>query len=288
MHTSAKIDAPFDVAVMTPLADGPVPVDWNAGTLVDVDPSDLEQTPAAGVGFAELPANTVTAKSVGAWTKDFEAWVYSSHALELLRAAQSGQVSNPGESERDFRIRLQQSSREARDAMVEQLRRKYAPKIAAAQERLRRTQQAVDRESEQAKAQTLQTAISFGTTLIGAFLGRRTIMSVDARARRRPQREAWVAPSRSRRTSAVRRRPSGRSKSSCSSWTKSCAQRLASIEARFDAASEPLDKVACKPKKSTIRVPLVALVWAPYAVGPDGTVAPSLALVRSPVVPSSG
>ena len=274
VHTSARIDAPFDVAVMTPLAGGPVPVDWNAGTLVDVDPSDLEQTPATGVGFAELPANTVTARSVGAWTKDFEAWVYSSHALELLRAAQSGQVSNPGESERDFRIRLQQSSREARDAMVEQLRRKYAPKIAAAQERLRRTRQAVDREAEQAKAQTLQTAISFGTTLIGAFLGRKTI----------------TASTLGRATTAARgvgrtlkeTQDIGRAKETVGAVEEQLQQldeefraETAAIEARFDAASEPLDKVACKPKKSTIRVALVAVVWAPYAVGPDGTIVPA-------------
>ena len=70
--------------------------------------------------------------------------------LELLKSPRLEQSSNPGESERDFRVRLQQHAREQRDAAVEKLRQKYAPKIAALEERRRRSEQAVERESEQA------------------------------------------------------------------------------------------------------------------------------------------
>ena len=59
-----KIDTPVDVTVMTPLVEGPVPVDWNAATQVDVGPSDLESAPAAGPGFVELPANAVNARNM--------------------------------------------------------------------------------------------------------------------------------------------------------------------------------------------------------------------------------
>lgn len=82
-------------------------------------------------------------------------------------------LSKQNESERDFRIRLQEASREERDKLVERLRQKYAPKIAALGERIRRVEQAVAREEEQAKQQKLQTAISFGTTLLGTFLGKK-------------------------------------------------------------------------------------------------------------------
>ena len=55
------------------------------------------------------------------------------------------------------------------------MRQKYAAKIAALDEKLRRAQQAVDRESEQASAQKIQTAVSFGATVLGALLGRKAI-----------------------------------------------------------------------------------------------------------------
>src|SRR5262249_6117072 len=84
-------------------------------------------------------------------------------------------ISKPGESETDFRARIGQAGREKRDEAVAKLRDKYAPKIAALQERIRRAEQTVERESEQVTHQGIQTAISIGATLIGAILGRKAV-----------------------------------------------------------------------------------------------------------------
>ena len=45
----------------------------------------------------------------------------------MLRSPSTGETSRPDESERDFRARLQQASRESRDRALDALRRKYAP-----------------------------------------------------------------------------------------------------------------------------------------------------------------
>ena len=269
-----KVDVPADVAVVTPVIDGPVPVDWSAAVPAEVAASELESAPAVGVGFADLPANVVKAKSVDGWEKEFQAWVYSSQSLDLLRASQSGVASNPGESERDFRIRLQQTSREGRDQMVDRLRQKYAPKMTAAQERLRRAQQTVDRESEQAKAQTLQTAISFGTTLLGALVGRRAAsISTLGRA---------TTAARGVGRSIKETQDIGRAKETVEAAQQQFDQleeqlreETSAIDTRFDAASEPLESISCKPKKANIAVRLVALVWAPYVSRADGTRVPA-------------
>jgi hypothetical protein len=274
VEASLKIDAPLDITVATPIGAGPVPVDWNAATPIDIAASDLEPAPAFGIGFAELPANVVTAKSLAAWSKDFTTWVYGSQTVEVLKASESGTASQPGESERDFRIRLQHATRELRDEAVEQLRKKFAPKSAAVQERMRRAEQAVGREEEQAKAQTLQTAISFGTTLLGAFMGRKAI---SATTLGRATTAARGVGRTLKETQDI-----GRAKETVEALQQQLTQldeelrtEIAAIEARFEAASEPLEKVVCKPKKSTITVQLVALVWAPYAVSADGTNVPA-------------
>ncbi|MGH9253140.1 MAG: ATP-binding protein [Vicinamibacterales bacterium] len=268
------VDSSADVTVVTPVGGGPLPIDWTAATPIDMSPSDLENGPGAGIGFRDLPANVVNAKSADIWGKDFTTWVYGSQRLELLRATHTGAVSNPGESERDFRIRVQQGSREARDRTIDELRRKYAPKTAAAQERLRRAEQAVARESEQTKAQTLQTAISFGTTLLGAFMGRKTV-SVSTLGR------ATTAARGVGRT-LKESQDIGRAKETVEALQLQLQQldeelraETAAIEERFNAASEPLEPLTCKPKKTNITVRLVALVWAPYGVGPDGSSAPA-------------
>jgi hypothetical protein len=68
-----------------------------------------------------------------------------------------------------------QSLREQRDEALEKLRKKYAPKKLTLEERLRKAQQTIEREKEQVKHQTMQTAISVGATILGGVLGRRGI-----------------------------------------------------------------------------------------------------------------
>ena len=68
-----------------------------------------------------------------------------------------------------------QRGREARDAAVEKLRREYAPKIARAEEKLRRAQQVVEREKGQARAAQAQTAISVGATILTSILGNKRV-----------------------------------------------------------------------------------------------------------------
>src|SRR5262249_46456828 len=81
----------------------------------------------------------------------------------------------PGESKRDFAIRLAQAVREERDGATERLRQKYATEMAKLKEKLRRAQQTEARESEQATQSGIQAAISVGATVIGAILSRKAI-----------------------------------------------------------------------------------------------------------------
>jgi hypothetical protein len=172
-------------------------------------------------------------------------------------------VSNPGESERDFRVRLQQLAREQRDEAVEKLRQKYAPKFAVLEDQKRRAEQAVEREAEQAKGQKVQTAISFGATLLSSFLGRkRTSLSTLGRAT-----TAARGVSRSMKESSDVDRAQEN--------VEAVSQKLADLEADFqaetkaleqslDPQTEQLEKVSLKPTKANIAVKVLTLAWAPY------------------------
>ena len=264
VDAKSKIDVLTEVARLTPLTTGPVTVDWNVSIPIDLAPGDLDTTAVPGVRFVDVPPNVVKSRSADAWTRDFLAWVYGNQSLDLLRSEQSGVLSKPGESERDFRIRLQHTSREARDAMVEKLRQKYAPKVAAAQERVRRAEQTVSRESEQAQSHSLQTAISFGTTLLGALVGRKAVsMSTLGRA---------TTAARGVGRTLKESQDIGRARETVEAAQQQLeelnARLLAETEAlelRFDASSEPLQDEHIKPRKSHITARLVTLVWVPFA-----------------------
>jgi hypothetical protein len=177
-------------------------------------------------------------------------------------------VSNPGEAERDFRVRLQQLAREQRDEAVEKLRQKYAPKFATLADKKRRAEQAVEREAEQSKSQKLQTAISFGATLLSSFMGRKAVsMSTLGRATTavrgvgRSMKEAQDVGRAEETAAAIAQREV--------ELDAEFKEETANLERKFDPQNEVLEKVSLKPTKANIAVKLVTLAWAPY--NQDGT-----------------
>jgi hypothetical protein len=259
--------------VLAPLSDGVVSVDWDQGKPIDLPVSDLETTGNEAGQFAELPAKASKAKSYAAWEKDLAAWLYRSQKLELLKSANLDAVSNPDESERDFRLRLQQAAREKRDAAVEKLRQKYAPKIAALEEKRRRAEQTVERESEQAKGQKMQTAISFGATLLQSFLGRKSLSAgtlgratTAVRGVGRSMKESEDVGRAQETVTAV-----GQQLVALNDEFK---KETETINQAFDAQTESLETIALKPKKADIAVKHLSLAWTPYWQGSQGELIP--------------
>ena len=271
--SNKNIDTSEELTLLAPISDGAIPVDWDNSTQLDIPVSDLEQAPQSDAQFADLPGVAAKPKSYDSWRKDFSAWVYRNQKLDLLRSPRLAEVSNPNESERDFRIRLQQAAREKRDEAVERLRQKYAPKIAALEEKSRRANQVVAREAEQAKDSKMQTAISFGAAVLSSFMGRKSISlttlgkaTTAARGVGRSMKEAQDVGRAQETLAAV-------------------AQQLADLDAEFkaetdaierlvDSQTEPLETITLKPTKTNISVRLLNLAWAPYWHDAQGGVTP--------------
>jgi hypothetical protein len=264
--SSKTVDVTQQLTLLAAIGDGPVSLDWSQATTLDLPIGDLESDPQPNAQFGEVPASATKAKSYASWQKDLAGWIYRNQRLELFESPTLNVVSSPGESERDFRVRLQQIAREGRDDAVEKLRRKYAPKFAQLEERKRRAEQAVAREAEQAQGQKVQTAISFGATLLSSFLGRkRTSLTTLGRAT-----TAARGVSRSMKES----QDVGRAQDNVAAVTQDIADLEAefqaetkALESSFDPQTESLEKVSLKPTKANISVKLVTLAWAPYANG---------------------
>ena len=257
-----KLDQLQDVLALTEISDSAVPVDWAAAEELAIAASDLEKNPAAAEYSPCAPAASQV-KNYAAWARDFATWIQNERKLTLLRSPSLGQVSKPGEAERDFRIRLQQTSREGRDAAAELLRQKYAPKLAALQERVRRAEAAKAREAEQSNRARFDTVISLGSTLLGAFLGRKAV-SIGTIGK-----------------AATTMRSAGRAMNQAGDVTRAqetveaVQQQLNDLEAQFqaevnavsagvDSSTEPLETLELRPTRTNVNIRLVALVWLPF------------------------
>src|SRR5690606_27288917 len=107
------------------------------------------------------------------WAKELADWLYRTQRLDVMRSPSTGLVSAPGESERDFRIRLVQAQRERRDADVEALRQRYAPKLQRVRDRVERARDHAEKQQADVGRQQVDAAVSFGSTVLGAIFGRR-------------------------------------------------------------------------------------------------------------------
>ena len=156
----------------TPLQDGVITVDWKKESPVRPEPEALEERPESGVRFISLPEAAKKKTNYTAWNRELKDFLYREQVLTLYKNKKTGMVSQPGESERDFVIRVSQEGREERDKKMEDLRKKYEKKMQTMAERIRKAEQRVEREKGQAKQAKLSAAMSLGSTLLGGLIGR--------------------------------------------------------------------------------------------------------------------
>ncbi len=273
-YTEGKfnVDVAQEVTVMTEIFDSAVPVDWAAAEELAITANALQKSPT-GNDFAPVAPAASEVKNWAAWAKDFMSWLQTGRKLTLCRSAALKEVSRPGEQEREFRIRLQQAAREARDAAAEKLRQKYAPKLAALQERRRRAEAAREREAQQAQHAKMNTMISLGSTLLSAFLGRRAV-SV-----------ATVGKAATTMRSAGRAVEQAGDVTRAVETVEAVQQQLNELEAQFqaevngltatvDPAVEVFETLELRPTRTNINVRVVALVWLPYSRDTAGVLNP--------------
>ena len=270
----AGVDVTQEVTVLAPISDGAVAVDWDRAMEARLALADLESLPMDGAQFAAAPGAASKAKNYEIWNKDFSGWLFRNQKVELFKSPSTKEVSRPGESERDFRVRLQQVGREARDKQSDSLRQKYTPKIAALQDRIRRAGQMVERQQAESRSSQMQAAISVGASILGAFLGRKTISASNIGRATTAIRGAGRAIKESKDV--------GQAKENVSALQ----QQLADLEAQFktendvvaaatDPLNEKLETVSLKPTKANIAVKLVALAWTPHWRDSSGAMTPA-------------
>jgi hypothetical protein len=258
--TKRGVDTTEEVSVLVPITGEAIAVDWERGEHVTMAAADLEPGPEEPAQFAELPAPATKPKNYQKWSRDLAAWLFRSQKVELYKLGKD--LSRPGEGQRDFRARLQQAARERRDLAVKRLRTTYAARITALDEKARRAEQAVARESEQATQSQVQVAVSLGATILGALLGRKAVSTstvgratTTVRGAGRAMKERQDIGRAQANLEAVRQQ-----KADLESQLNAEVDKLATS---LDPLSAELETISIKPTKQNIAVRLVTLVWTP-------------------------
>lgn len=260
--------------IVGPVTSDPIPVRWDEALSLDIPLSDLESAPAAQAAFMDVPPAAASVRNYAAWARNLSDWLYRNRQISVFRSPDFKMVSDPGESERDFRIRLYQSAREQRDALKEDLRRKYATRLATLEDRVRRAEQAVDSRKTQAGQQRVQTMISLGSTVLSSMLGRKAVSmstmgraTTAARGAGRYSRDKQSVSRAKENLEALRGR--------LQDLENEFQNEADALAARTDPMTKELESLEVKPTRNDIAVRLTALAWMPYRQGPDGIASPA-------------
>ena len=252
------IEQTCEVFLSAEVPEGVSGADW--AELPGVSLSELQKSPAGGAEFEEAPQPAAQPEKYATWEKDFVQSVIATQRLQIFRCPSLKAASKPDETESEFKAGIALAVREKRDAAVETLRKKYAPKVASLQARLMRAEASVQRQREQASQARMQTLISVGSTLLGAFLGRKAISS------------STISKATTAARGVGRSIQEGSEASAAEQSVEAIRQQISEIETEIEAesaalgATEPdIETVEVKPLRSGVSVRLLALGWFPRA-----------------------
>ena len=120
----------------------------------------------------------------------------------------------------------------------------------------------------------MQTALSFGTTVLGGFLGRKVLSSGN------------LGRAKSTISGVSRSRKEAQDVKRAADTVESLRSRLeqleadfkldtAALESKMDPLTEQLEQISVRPTKTGISVKLLALGWLPYWRGDDDKLTPA-------------
>ena len=264
VKTRQHLSADEDLTLLLTVPVDALHPDWSEAQELPWTEQELQRAPQEPCEFAPVPTLFGQKRRFSQWQKALSNHLYHTRRFDLWKSNALNKYSQPGESERDFRIRLLDRAREERDRQVEDLRDKYLSKFRTLEERIRRAEQAVQREVQEAESAKVDSMISLGASVLGALIGRKRLSS----------RELGRATSAARGfgKAAQQAEQVRQAEDSLQAYQSQLLQLQADLEKESRAIAERLDPlqerfeiVPLKPRRTDIDIRLLALAWEPIA-----------------------
>lgn len=259
-----------NVAMMTLLDGDKSEQPWTDAESWDGDAVTLEKDPRSGAAMADLPAAAGRGKSYVEWQKDLASHLYAEHSLKLWSCDAVDEVSQPDETEKQFRTRLETKCKDQCAAEQKKLSDGFAKKLATVDGQIQRAEQKVQKEKGQRWQKIMNAVLSFITTILGALTGGRKIAS---------QRNISAASTAARRAGSIASEQGDIQHAEESLET--LQQKKADLEsqqqtaldevaAKYDLQKLTLSEYSIRPRKGDISIGKVALTWVPFKVDAVG------------------
>ena len=257
-----NLDHNIETVLALELDSDDLTVDWDLADELSADVNQLRPDPEKGARYFRLAASLASPKNLVDWESAFKRWVKGGRPLKIWRSDKFNLYSEPQETEAEFRIRLQHAANEARDIKVAKLKGSYETKVARLDDRIRRARQALEREAEQARGAKVDTALSIGTAVLGALLGRKRISTTSVTRAGTAVRKAGSASKQAGDVKRARETIASL-EDKLSELASEFDTEVDALDDAFDAQQEKLSETLVRPKSTEIEIKFFGIGWIP-------------------------
>ncbi len=180
VNQSRGIDQTVKISLQAPLSEGRQEIDWEKAEVCGLNVEELHRDPPGGALFAELPAELKVLSSFSAEEKRLAEHLYRTQTLTLMRVKSLNLESEPGESENSFQQRLATLLAGKKEEISGKIEEQYLKKQHQLEAQLEKALARVGKEEGDVKAKGIETVLSVGVAILGAFLGRKPLSVTTA------------------------------------------------------------------------------------------------------------
>ncbi len=241
----------------------------NSATVLDEDrPEPFELTakalaakPTPATPFGNLPEAAGKSTFYTSGERNWKDQLYREQVIEILSCPELEITGALNEERPSFQAKVDLRSREIRDERKDELRIKYAKKLESLEDKIRRAEQAVEREEEQASASKRSSLITIGQSILGALFGggRSRISSTKIGTAGRSVSRAWQQHGDIDRAEDNLKD----AKEDFEAMEKELNEELEEIERQLSPEKLAIETTEIRPYKKDVSVTRYALVWRP-------------------------
>jgi hypothetical protein len=252
------VDEQEDFALLAEPPRGAGRLTWDQAQSLDLAARDLRQEPEADAYFDELPESINESPEFTALRDDLDDYLYYNSSVTLLHSPTLDAYAKPGESERAFRMRLQQVARERRDEEIDEITERYEDKIDRVEERLRREEADVAQRKADVAARRRATVVSVGESVVGMFLGRRSsrMASTALSKQRQAEKAKLMLEEAEDDVEALQE--------DLEELEAELQEEVALIRERWEEALAELEDYEVTPRRKDVQIGFFGLAWTPH------------------------
>jgi len=231
---------------------------WEKAQSLDVALGDLRQRAEENAAFAELPESINESPEFTSLRDDLSDYLYHNSSVKLLYSPALETYSKPGETEREFRMRLQQIARERRDEEIDEINERFEEKIDRLEDKLRREEADLAQREADVSARKRETLVSVGESVVGMFLGRRSYrMASTALSKQRQAAKAKLQLEEAREDVTEL-------EEDIQELEAELREDVEAARERWENALTDLDEYEVRPRRKDVQISLFGLAWAPH------------------------